>query len=244
MKDAPAPAPKKGKGKAAVKPAPKPAANDSEDDEVEMDFEELVAAGAALQKLGAVDAAAETFAKALAMQPEDVDVMSSLAHAYEACDEKTKAIALHEKVVTRVPTNAPTWFALGALYQDVEKLEKAISAFRKVIALDDANASVAFAALANCYGEQGDIDGAVGVFESAVAKDPSNAKYQYNLATMLVARGTKADQKKAITAYEAALALETNRQRDIYDDLAALYDSMGDKAKAAHAREMMAKRGR
>ncbi|OQR91874.1 hypothetical protein ACHHYP_04280 [Achlya hypogyna] len=229
---------KNGKGKAVAKPATKKASQES-DDEVEMDFDELVAAGGALQQLGAIEAATETFEKALALQPDDVDVMNSLANAYEACEEKAKAILLYEKVVAKVPTTAVAWFALGTLYQEKENLDKAIEAFRKVIDLDDDNASVAFAALANCYGEKGDIDGAVAVFEGAVAKDPVNPKYQYNLATMLVARGSKADQAKAVGIYETALTLETSRQREIYEDLAELFDTMGQHKRAQEARKKM-----
>ncbi|OQR94616.1 hypothetical protein THRCLA_22223 [Thraustotheca clavata] len=229
---------KKPKNKAdGKKKATKESDENKSDDELEMDFDELVAASGALQQLGASEAAAESLEKAHAMRPDDVDVLASLAAAYEASDDKEKAIKTYEKVVAAPASNALSWFSLGTLYQEHEQLDKAISAFRKVIDLDEENVSVTYAALANCYGDKGDIDGAVGVFEAAVAKFPENANYQYNLATMLVARGTKDDQKKAITLYEKAATLSTDRQEEIYEDLAQLLDSMGEKKQAKQARK-------
>ncbi|CAK4717120.1 hypothetical protein LEN26_006493 [Aphanomyces euteiches] len=240
---------RKRSGKAAAarsEPPPKKSQEESsedeegKEDEVEMDFDELVMAGGALQQLGAHDAAAETFAKALALSPDNIDVMVSLASAYEASEQAEEAIRLYRDIVALAPSKAAMWFRLGSLLVEQNELTDAIEALKKVIELDDAGEEgAAYAALASCYGEQGDLDAAIALFENGVERHPESAKFHFNLATMLNARGGKKDRQKAVTLYEKAAELDPENRAEALEDLAALHEAMGKADKAKEVRERL-----
>ncbi|KAF0698477.1 Aste57867_10900 [Aphanomyces stellatus] len=223
---------KKGKAKVVVKKQDVKE-EENEDEEIEMDFDELVAAGSALHQLGAHDAAAETYEKALEKEPGNIDVMSSLAAAYDASEQKEEAVKMYRRVVALAPTNAQVWFRLGSLLVEQDAVPDAIKALEKVIDLEEDDSGGAYAALASCYGEQGDLDAAVALFDGAVKKHPASAKFQYNLATMLSARGGKKDRARAVALYEKAMELDPDSRDEMAEDLAELYEAMGESKKAA-----------
>ncbi|RHY68008.1 hypothetical protein DYB30_009435 [Aphanomyces astaci] len=232
--DSPAPTEKKAK-KVSKKRAPTPAKEkdgddddegDDDKDDIEMDLDELVAAGGALSQLGAHDAAAEILAQALALSPGNVDIMSSLASAYEASAQKDEALVLVRQITQVAPTHASSWFQLSALLVESNDVDGAVDALKRVIELEDTPA--AYAALASCYGEQGNIDAAVSLFEDGVLKHPTSGKFHFNLATMLAARGRKKDRKRAVEMYGKAAALDPETRAEVLQDLAELHKAMGE----------------
>ncbi|RHY31207.1 hypothetical protein DYB32_003678 [Aphanomyces invadans] len=212
---------------------------DENDDNIEMELDELVAAGGALAQLGAHDAAAELFAKALAMSPENVDIMRSLAKAYVESDQSNEALSQYREIVRLAPQHVASWFDLGTLLVEANDVDGAIEALKRVISLEDGH-SAAFASLASCYGEKGDIDAAIALFEGAVQKHPTMAKFHYNLATMLAARGQKKDMERAVDVYGTAARLDPDTRAEVLEDLAELHDAMGDAAKAKAVRDAAA----
>ncbi|ETW07259.1 hypothetical protein H310_01823 [Aphanomyces invadans] len=209
---------------------------DENDDNIEMELDELVAAGGALAQLGAHDAAAELFAKALAMSPENVDIMRSLAKAFVESDQSKEALSQYREIVRLAPQHVASWFDLGTLLVEANDVDGAIEALKRVISLEDGH-TAAFASLASCYGEKGDIDAAIALFEGAVQKHPTMAKFHCNLATMLAARGQKKDMERAVDVYGTAARLDPDTRAEVLEDLAELHDAMGDAAKAKAVRE-------
>eukprot|EP00644_Phytophthora_capsici_P009023 jgi/Phyca11/14185/fgenesh1_pg.PHYCAscaffold_6_\ len=83
---------------------------------------------------------------------------------------------------------------------------------------------ITLAALADAFGELGDIDSAVKVFEDAAMKFPENANMHYNVANMRMAKngssGNEAFDSEVAKSLERAFKLSPDT-RDFVQDLAA-----------------------
>lgn len=206
----------------------------------ELDFDDAFAAGLAFEQLESYEGALASFQAAVKFRPEYVPALSHLADVYVAAEQPQKAIKTYLQASKLPDADASIWFRLGITYMSQEQHDAAVESFHKSLALsagaldavsqdDDDNEeqqqdlmkaySVTLAALANCCGEQGDIDGAIQVYREAVAKFSSNGNLHYNLATMLMAKGDSS-VAQAIQCLERAIECSPETI-EFYEDLIA-----------------------
>jgi superkiller protein 3 len=145
--------------------------------------------------------------------------------AYEA-KQYLRMIELLQKILEIDPNNSLSYYQLGVVFQEQQKLDEAIDAYKKAIALDPQYAD-AYNNLGVALKDQKKLDPAIDAYRKAIALNPQDATAYNNLGNVL------SDQKKldeAIDAYKKAIALNPQYVA-AYNNLGiALYDQKKDEA--------------
>lgn len=113
-------------------------------------------------------------------------------HAYEAGDNADAvahyeaAIALAEEEGTDIPPQA--WVNLARAYEAQGETARAMTAYRRAMALDNSDPALFFA-VGQLQEAQGDLRSAAASYNSALSRDPTNAEYLARLRATLEAEG-------------------------------------------------------
>jgi len=111
-------------------------------------------------------------------------------------------VARAEAHLAANPDDARGWEVLAPVYMRLGRFDESVAAYRKLIALEGANADRQAAlgeALVN--GAEGDVtEAAQAAFKAAVALDPKNAKARFYLASAQAQGGDLAGARAALTA--------------------------------------------
>ncbi|KAE8986815.1 hypothetical protein PR003_g22947 [Phytophthora rubi] len=217
--------------------------------EVEIDtlsFDDAFSAGLAFEQLESYDGALAAFQQAVKCEPSHLGALTRLADVYSAAGQPDDALKCYVQAseLQDGEKDASVWFRLGLAHAAVEQHREATKAYKKSMkinaeALEAGNVKevddedvvelrkaygVTLAALAEAFGEMGDLDAAVKVFEDAAVKFPENANLHYNLANMRMARsgnaGDDAFDADVVKSLETAIELSPDT-RDFVEDLAA-----------------------
>lgn len=163
--------------------------------------------------------AAESYRKALALDPKVAEIHFNLGVVLSNLGKLPEAIASYRKAVALKPNLAVAYFNLGIALQELGKLEEAVPNYRKVLALDP-NFFEAYGNLGAVLQQQGKLDEAVASYRKALAIHP-DAKGHFNLGTALRNQGKL---EEAIACYHQALAINPN-YADAHSNLGeALFD--------------------
>ncbi len=119
------------------------------------------------------------------------------------------------------------YYQLGRYYQGQNRVDQAIDAYRKALALDR-NFTDAHNALGALYAAQGRLDEAVAEFEIVVAALPMTSYAWNNLGYAFLLQGKSGD---AIAAFERATAFDLTNQR-AWNNLGTALAQRGDSAAA------------
>lgn len=208
--------------------------NDGELREIEdLDFDDAFAAGLAFEQMESFEGALAAFQTAVKARPDHLFALSHLADVYAADEQPQLALKTYLQASKLPDADASIWFRLGMTYMSLEQHDMAIKSLKKALMLsaktlesaedsddreDQMKAySVTLAALANCHGEQGDLDSAIQVYTDAVTAFPSNGNLHYNLATMLMAKGGDSELQ-VVASLERAIACSPETI-EFYEDL-------------------------
>ncbi|CAH0474394.1 unnamed protein product [Peronospora belbahrii] len=220
----------------------------SDDDiekEVEIDtlnFDDAFAAGLAFEQLESYDGALISFQRAIECQPTHLGALMHLADVYSASGQLDEALSCYIKASEREHNkeNASVWFRLGLAHAAMDQQLEATKAYHQSMninarALESLNNGdektrelweaygVTLAALVEAFGELGDLNSAVKVFEDAVARFPESANMHYNLATMCMARNksTGDDEFDSVVAQSLERAVKLSPETlEFVEDLA------------------------
>ncbi|KAF1772405.1 Tetratricopeptide repeat [Phytophthora cactorum] len=221
--------------------------------EVEIDtlsFDDAFSAGLAFEQLESYDGALAAFQRAVKCQPSHLGVLTHLADVYSAAGQLDEALKCYVKAseLEDGKKDASVWFRLGLAHAAMDQQLKATKAYKKSMKINaealksskDADEEdvvelkkaygVTLAALAEAFGELGDLDSAVKVFGDAAVQFPDNANMHYNLANMRMARsgsaGDDAFDKEVAQSLERAIKLSPDT-RDFVEDLAGYLEQHG-----------------
>jgi 4-amino-4-deoxy-L-arabinose transferase-like glycosyltransferase len=98
--------------------------------------------GSMQAQLGRFDAAAGSYERALALQPNSDLLTSEVALVYLQLGRLADAEQALVRTTELTPNSPVAWVSLGRLYQDTERPTLAIIAFQRAVVLDPTNASV------------------------------------------------------------------------------------------------------
>jgi uncharacterized protein (TIGR02466 family) len=156
--------------------------------------------GALLQHRGHVNAAIDSYKRALELQHDDVEVRCNLAKAL--ADAGQTDTALNEcAIAAEHSDNHPYVLATrGAVLTDSERYADAQLVLKESIQLDPHN-DMALVNLALCSYELGDIETACQLLQQAVSNNPWNARAVADLANCFCALGQTADALELCTGF-------------------------------------------
>ena len=146
----------------------------------------------------------------------NVEVYCDLAGAYFSRGQYARAIAIYQKAIQIAPDSVRANYNLGKVYQKIGKPNEAITQFSRSIELNPDFAD-AYLSLGAAYGQRApmskgtpthviykDLEKAVEYCAKAVAMEPANAFFQYNLAR---AYDVSNRSGEAAAAYQRSLEL-------------------------------------
>ena len=122
-----------------------------------------------------------TPASAMAQQQKDPRINS--AQIYIQNSEYKNAIKILEKVVKGSSGNVDVQFLLGLAYKGDGQMEKAVTHFKKALAIMPGSAMIAVQ-LASTHLEMNDSDNARRVLEGAIKRDPKSALAHYAMGVL------------------------------------------------------------
>ncbi|MBI2883263.1 MAG: tetratricopeptide repeat protein [Candidatus Methylomirabilis oxyfera] len=110
-----------------------------------------------------------------------------------------EAIAALERTVQIQPADVDAWTNLGWLSSELKQSQKAREAFRRALALDSAYGR-AHAGLAGLYAEtEGEYDKAIEEYRLALAAEPGNSDYLYDMGWVYYRKGMTDEALKILT---------------------------------------------
>jgi tetratricopeptide (TPR) repeat protein len=173
--------------------------------------------GATYYKTDRYALAEENFNKALKIEPTHFQSLMMLNEMYEKTGDSVKRIAVMEKIAG-INNDAELWLAIGNLYAEANKLEKAQSAFESSLAIDPENALVKARLAFLLYDQQRYVE-AIPYLESAYDSFPENDLISRRLAVSYQRSG-RMDQ--AIARYED-LIVSNPKNVQAYLNVVSLY---------------------
>lgn len=179
--------------------------------------------GMAYKKLNKPEQAINSFAHAIALNPQHVQAHVHLADLYHSKKILEKAIQHYERVVTLDAQSLQAHRALGQIYFEQEKLEQSLTHILAARALNPSDVHLTFEA-ANTLNIANRLESALALYMELLAKVPNHYSILYNVAYTLKKMGR---MDEALEFYAQTLA-----QKPDYIDgqfgLGLAYLSLGD----------------
>ena len=160
---------------------------------------------------------------------DDIEALKLLGLCNVNLKCSNQAIEIFETVVKKAPDDATSWYYLGTMYDEINNIEKAENAYKKVISLRE-EYTLAHKNLAVMYLKHHMSEKAIPYAQKAVELDPLDYQGYYIQGTIAIA---KKDFETAILNYEKALALNPEIL-GIYTNLGAAYFATNQLDKAAN----------
>jgi len=162
--------------------------------------------------------------KALSINPELLDAMSSLIMMYTETNRKEDAVKLNRKMIEINPNNARTHFNLSYIYRYVGMNEEAVMETEKALALDSKNPNFRSAMLTYTFAWK---------FEKALLaynnfKESSFTTFQYGYTLFQMGK-----QQESVKYIKRSLELEPGGMTGFFTKaMIAIYDGKPNEAKA------------
>ena len=128
------------------------------------------------------------------------------------------------------PSSAEEHYKSATTYHDLGEFERAISEYRKAIALNP-NFPIIYNRLGVAYSELKQYDAALDAYQKALALSPMTAELHYNVGLVYLKQG---DLRRALEAFKRAITLDA-KWEDAYTALGEVYLKQGNLRQAAHA---------
>ena len=136
--------------------------------------------------------------------PDDVEVLKTLASIYHALKENDKAIEIYEKLVKLKPDEIEILAFLGYLYYENEDLDKAEENLNKALDVRTEDEPFVLFLLGNIYSRKGKISEAVDCYELAIFLD-----FDMYIAHIDFARKYEHMGRQALEEYKAAFRIDS-----------------------------------
>jgi tetratricopeptide (TPR) repeat protein len=167
--------------------------------------------GLVQRRSGRLGEAAESFRKALALNPNEARIVSNLATVAIAQQQWLEAVALLSEATRQHPADPTLWLNLGLAQRGMSNLDGAAMSLQRALAIGGGDASLqgrAAAGLALVELDRGRPREAEGVAREAVRLDSANVEARLALGTALLRSGRAGD---AVASYQQAVALDPAR---------------------------------
>lgn len=133
------------------------------------------------QSLGNLDAAIDSYQKALEIKPDYVDVYNNMGVCLKGKNDLDAAINSYKLALQIKPDFADAYQNLGNALQDKGDLEAAIENYKQSLKLKPDNAE-AYNNMGNALQDKGNLKAAIGSFKQALKVEPKYADAAWNLS--------------------------------------------------------------
>lgn len=171
--------------------------------------------GIVLKAQGKYEAAVEHYQQALALKPNQPEVLSNLGNALKETGQLEAAIAAYQQAIAINPNYAEAYNNLGIAYKEQNDLAGAIACYEQAIRLKP-NYPESHHNLGIILRLQNQLDEAIAYFQQAIAFKPTYAEAYISLGSTLQQQGQ----------FEAAIA-QYQRLIEIKPDSADGYNNLG-----------------
>ena len=169
-------------------------------------------------------AAEVSFLRALAINPDSVDVLHGYSLYLQASQRPEEAITVLERAVALDPLNLPVHDYLGRAHLSCGHYDEALAHFNRVLELDPEFRS-AFEGKGWTYLHMGRLDDAIGTFERVRALTPHPKGGITPLAYALAVAGREAEAEELVAIIEEREQEEPDVALDL--DLATIFSGLG-----------------
>ncbi|MFV0330682.1 MAG: tetratricopeptide repeat protein [Dysgonomonas sp.] len=163
------------------------------------------------------------FQESLKYNPENIDVLSDLAYAYEMLGNFDFAITTTNKILDVEPYTYEAWVNLGKLFSLNEEFEKAIDAFDFALTINDSDSNV-LKLRAHCMSLAERVEEAIEIFNELLLSDPEDISIYFLLAECYQSLEMYDEALQCLSKYEAAY-IET---AELLSKRAYIYIQKGD----------------
>jgi tetratricopeptide (TPR) repeat protein len=130
-------------------------------------------------------AAAESFRKALVLNPAAHDIRLNLIDRLHHLGRYAEAAPLCQALLSSNPTHHQSLIALGNQLLGEERFEEAISVFRQCVTMNP-QYSLGHFRLATACALNHQLDDSIDAFKAAIEAEPRNTRYHYHLGIALI----------------------------------------------------------
>lgn len=159
--------------------------------------------GVVLHMQGALDEAAESYHKALALDPNNAKVHGNLGVLLQTQGKLDAAVESYRRAIVLNPRDAGAHSNLAVVLETLGDLDAAIQHYRRSLALD-ANEPMTHNNLGNALRNREQLDAAIESLRKAIALKPDYVEAHSNLGNALQDRG---ELDAALVSFDTALAL-------------------------------------
>ncbi len=177
--------------------------------------------GVAQENLQKFEAAADTYRKALQIDPSIAEIYVNLGAVLGQLGRVDEAIAGYRKAIQLRPNLVVAHFNLGIILQEHGRFDEAVAAYRKAIALEPGFYE-AIGNLGTVLQKQGKLEEATSLYRQALAIH-ADARGYFNLGTALRDEGK---HQEASESYLKALELNPN-YADAHNNLGEIFRDRG-----------------
>ncbi len=164
--------------------------------------------GRLLDEKSDLEGASRTYAKILAIDPQQQNAYLFLGSVYTRMKLERKAVGIYRKMVKRYPEAYAGHYFLGRIYQQQGKQRSAEKAFERTLAINPDLEEPKFA-LVSIYLSRGKADLAIEMYRGLLARNPKNIKAAAGLAYLYI------DQDRAAEATPLLLGLGRRSLSDL-----------------------------
>lgn len=140
--------------------------------------------GIALRTQKRFEEARAAFQRATELRPGYSEAMDALAHAHIALYDWDNAVRVLNEIVNRWPHKAEMFNNLGTVYQAMGRVQDAITAYQRALALNPRLAG-ALNGLGSAHMGQGDFEQAERCYRQCLAANPADLRTRSNLLMLL-----------------------------------------------------------
>lgn len=164
--------------------------------------------GVVLQSLQRMDAAVESYRRAISLDPSFADPQYNLGLLYQLLGRNDEAVGCYERVLSLDSRHALAWNNLGEAMRELGRHEEALACYGKALALDPG-----FAGACNnmgvAYKEIGKVDDAVAWYRKALTLGPGDgAAHVHACVNLGNALADQGNIPEAIACHRKALELK------------------------------------
>ena len=185
-------------------------------------------AASVYEREGKFDRATAEMRKAWKLAPDSLTLSTHLITAYLATQDYENAREAAEEALARHDKNANLWVVLGKIYNQLERPDDAVAAFRKAVELDPKNI-MGYGALASMEESANDAVAAIDIYRRLAEMMPKVAVIHFQIGLSL-ARINDVDGARA--EFEKTLQLDAGFSRARFM-LGVLYFDKGENEAAA-----------